>query len=42
MFKDIFIFLAKDSKTHLQNYKILVKKHSTNEFYFIKIGSFIG
>jgi len=25
MFKDIFIFLAKDSKTHLQNYKIFVK-----------------
>lgn len=25
MFKDIFVFLAEDSKIHLQNYKILVK-----------------
>lgn len=25
MFKDIFIFLAEDSKIYLQNYKILVK-----------------
>lgn len=36
MFKDIFIFLAKDSKTPLQNYKILVKNTRQMNFILFK------